>query len=77
MPLFLPLYGYARVYDLRKIALEENARNVRMDGYVRALPCRDSYGTRLTRRPDGLQLWLRVGLLVELPHSRSRRLGPR
>ena len=45
VPLFLPLYGYARVYDLRKIALEENARNVRMDGYVRAVICRDTRHT--------------------------------
>ena len=35
--MFLPLYGYGRVYDLRMIALEENSRGLRTQGYVRFL----------------------------------------
>lgn len=34
VPLFLPLYGYARLYDLRKIHAEEIATGQKIQGYM-------------------------------------------
>lgn len=34
VPLFLPLYGYGRLYDLRKIAKEEIATGIKIQGYM-------------------------------------------